>query len=94
MLAIALFPVLQVAEGVVVDPSAFVPVALNCTVPLISTAGLVGLMVIEVTDDDEPDPQLVSATAIEMSATKQTTIGQRVRPRDDIKLSIMIPSQV
>lgn len=91
--AMALLPVVQVTEGVVVDPSALVPVALNWTVPLISTAGLKGLTVIEVTDE-ELDEQLVSATANEMSARKQTGIGQRVRLSGDIKFCIVILSPV
>ena len=86
------FPVVHVTEGFVVEPSAFVPVALNCTVPFTSIAGLRGLKVIEVSEPELEEEQLVSATAIVRSAREQIAIGQRVCARGDIKFRIVILS--
>jgi len=44
MVAMVVFPVLHVADGVVVLPSDFLPVAVNCTVLFNTTSGLAGLI--------------------------------------------------
>ena len=75
MLAIALFAVLQVTDGVVVEPSALVPVALSCAVPFTTTAGLSGLTLRLVICELEEHP--VRAMALMMTTAKQVRTPTR-----------------